>query len=81
MTKTEIDQIKSLVADAHEAFSEGSNPKSLPLYLTEHCRVIRVLMAETAKTNDQDMKVALAALEYAARKEKRAIEERLAVRN
>lgn len=40
-----------------------------------------MLMDETTKTNDQDMKVALASLEYAARKQKRAIEERLAMRN
>ena len=70
-----------MIADVHEAMCEGSNPKTLPLHLTELCRVIRLLMDETADTDDQDMKVALASLEYAARKEKRAIEERLPVRN
>ena len=51
------------------------------MHLTELCRVIRVLMDEKTDTDDQDMIVALASLEYAARKQKRAIEERLAVRN
>ena len=81
MTKTKIDQVKSLIADVHEARSEGANPKTLPLHLTELCRVIRVLMGEKADTSDQNMIVALASLEYAARKQKRAIEERLAMRN
>ena len=81
MTKTEIDQIKSLIADAHEALSEGGKPKTLPLHLTELCRIIKRLMDETAKTDDQNMIVALSTLEYAARKQKSAIEERLAVRN
>ena len=74
MTKTEINQIKSVIADAHEAMCEGGNPKTLPLHLTELCRIIRVLMDETARAEGQDMKVALASLEYAARKQKRAIE-------
>ena len=81
MTKAEIDRIKSVIADSHEALSEGANPRTLPLYLTELCRVIRVLMDAKADTDDQDMKVALATLEYAARKQKRTIEEPLAVRN
>ena len=81
MTKTEIDQIKSIIADVHEALCEGDNPKTLPFYLIELHRIIKKLMDETAKTNDQTMKVALAALEYAARKQKSAIEERLPVRN
>ena len=81
MTKTDIDQIKSIIADVHEALCEGGNPKTLPLHLTELHRTIRLLMDETAKTDDQDLKVALATLEYAARKQKSAIEERLAVRN
>ena len=81
MSKTEIDQIRSLIADVHEALSVGGNPKTLPLHLTELCRVIRVLMDEIAKTDDQDTKVALVTFEYAARKQKRSIEERLPVRN
>ncbi len=43
MTKADIDRIKGIIADAHEALSEGGNPKTLPLHLTELCRVIRVL--------------------------------------
>ena len=81
MTKTEIDQVKSLIADGHEALSEGGYSRTLPLHLTELCRTIRVLMDATADTDDQNMKVALATLEYAARKQKSAIEERLAMRN
>ena len=69
------------IADVHEALPEGDNSKPLPFYLTELHRIIRMLMDETAKTNDQDLKVALATLEYAARKQKSAIEERLAMRN
>ena len=81
MTKTEKDQIKGFLADVHEALGEGGNAKTLPLHLTELCRVIKTLMDEIAKIDDQNMKVGLASLEYAARKQKRAIEERLAVRN
>ena len=81
LTRTEIDQIKGLIADAHEALCEGGYSKTLPLHLTELCRVIRVLMDAKADTEDQDMIVALSTLEYAARKQKRVIEERLAVRN
>ena len=81
MTRTEIDQIKRIIADSHEALSEGGNPRTLPLHLTELCTTIKTLMDEIVETNDKDMKVALACLEYAGRKEKRANEERLAVRN
>ena len=81
MIKAEIDQIKGVIADSHDALSEGGNPRTPPLHLTELCRVIRVLMDEKADTDDQNLIVALASLEYAARKQKRAIEERLAVRN
>ena len=81
MTKTEIDQVKSIIADVHEALSEVGNPKTLPPYLTELHRIIRTLMDKTTKTDDQNMKVALATLEYAARKQKSATEERLAMRN
>ncbi len=81
LTRTEIDQIKGLIADAHEALCEGGYSKTLPLHLTELCRVIRVLMDAKADTDDQNLKVALPTLQLAARKEKRAIEERLAVRN
>ena len=81
MTKTVIDRIKCIIADAHEALSEGANPKTLPLHLTELHRTIKTLMDAKADTDDQDMIVALSALEYAARKQMSAIEERLAVRN
>ena len=70
-----------MIADVHEALCEGGKSKTLPLHLTELCRIIKTLMDETVDTNDQDMKVALASLEYAARKQKSAIEERLAMRN
>lgn len=81
MTRTEIDRTKNLIADAHEALSEGGNSRTLPLHLTELCRVIGVLMDAKADTDDQNMVVALSTLEYAARKQKRAIEERLPMRN
>ena len=81
MTKTEIDQIKSLIADVHEALSETESSETLRFYLIELYRIIKTQMDETADTDDQDMKVALASLEYAARKQKSGIEERLAVRN
>ena len=70
-----------MIADGHEALSEGGNPMTLPLHLTELCRVIKTLMDEKADTDDQNMIVALSTLEHAARKQKRVIEERLAVRN
>ena len=81
MTNTEIDQIKSFIADVHEALRMGEISATRHFYLMELHRVIKRLMDETFKTEDQDMKVALATLEYAARKQKSAIEERLGMRN
>jgi len=81
MTKTEMGQIKSIIADVHEALCEKESSETLHFYLTELYGIIKVLMDEMAKTNGQDMKVALATLEYAARKRKHAVEERLAMRN
>jgi len=49
--------------------------------LTELCRVIRLLMDETFKTEDRNLKVLLASLEYRARRYKRVLEERLGVRS
>ena len=49
MAKFEIDQIKSLIADVHEALGPGGNPKTLPLHHTELRRIIKTLMDETGR--------------------------------
>jgi hypothetical protein len=49
--------------------------------LTELCAVIRLLMDETSKAQDQNVKVLLASLEYRARQYKETIEQRLGLRN
>jgi len=49
--------------------------------LPELYRIIKLLMDETYKAKDKQLKVLLATLEYKARKCKICIERRLAVRN
>ncbi len=60
MDKAEIQQIVIFLNDVHEDICEGE--VSL-MQLTELYRVIRLLMDETFKAQDQDLKVLLASLE------------------
>jgi hypothetical protein len=54
---------------------------TLHLHLTELHHIIRRLMDATFATQDQDLKVLLAGLEYEARLCKQEIERQLGVRN
>ena len=53
----------------------------MQLQLTELYGTIKLLMNETYKAKDQQLKIALALLEKRAREYKQEIERRLAVRN
>ncbi len=78
MEKGEIAQIVSLLADIHEGLcaDEVSQYELAQLY-----DAIKQLMHETFKAEDKGMKAALATLECAARKQKKLLEERLALTN
>jgi hypothetical protein len=78
MEKSKIQQIVTFLNDVYEDICEG---EASPMQLTELYRAIRLLMDETFKTQDQELKVLLASLEYRARHYKQTLEERLAVRN
>ena len=78
MEKAEIDQIKSLIADVHEGLCEGEVSQ---YELTQLYDAIKRLMDATFQAKDEGMKTALACLEYAARRQKKLLEERLALTN
>jgi len=81
MDKGEIGRIKSLIADVHEDLCKGDNRGTMEFQLTELYLAIKRLMDETFRAKDPDVKVALACLEYAARRQKKLLEERLAITN
>jgi hypothetical protein len=81
MENGEIDQIKNLIADVHEGLCAGNNRGTMQCQLTELYQVIKRLMHETSRAKDSAIKIALASLEYAARKQKNLLEERLALTN
>jgi len=81
MDKAEIKQIADFLIDVREALCEGDGDGALRLYLTELYRVIQRLMDATFATQDPELKILLASLEYEARLRKQEIEERLGVRN
>ncbi len=76
--EAEIDLIKDLIADVREGLSAGdvSQYELVQLY-----DVFMRLMDETFRAKDTGMKTALASLEYAARRQKKRLEERLALTN
>ncbi|MFC1652411.1 hypothetical protein ACFL3F_01700 [Planctomycetota bacterium] len=78
MTFEQINEIRDLIADTHEVLCEGEVTQ---YDLAQLYEVIKRLMDATAKARDKGMRVALASLEYAARKEKALIEKQLAIRN
>ncbi len=59
------DPLLPLLNDLQGALCEGDVS---PMQLTGLYRVIRLLMDETFKAQDQDLKVLLASLEYRARR-------------
>jgi len=81
MEKDQIESIHNFLAGVYQRICEDSGPAAMQLYLTDLYRVIKLLMDETFKTKDQEVKVILASLEYKARRCKQLIEKRLAVRN
>jgi len=81
MDKAEIKQIADFLIEVREDLCESDGDAALRLHLTELYGIIRRLMDATVATQDQDLKILLAGLEYEARLRKREIEERLGVRN
>ena len=81
MDKAEVKQIADFLIEVREDLYEGDGDAALRLNLTELHRVIRRLMDATFATQDQELKVLLAGLEYEARMRKQEIEGRLGVRN
>lgn len=81
MEKAEIKRISDFLSGVYEGICEQDRADVQQMQLNELYRVIKTLMDATFNTKDQDKKVVLASLEYKARKCKKCIEERLAVRN
>jgi hypothetical protein len=81
MDRAEVTHIADFVNDVYEGICEGDDVTTMQMQLTEPYRVIRLLMDETFKAQDQDFKVLLASLEYRAMQYKQTLEERLGVRN
>ncbi len=82
MEKAEVKAIGEYLKDLEEGLYEWDYRGITTLgHLTEVYRIIKLLMDETFKAKDKQLKVLLATLEYKARKCKECIERRLAVRN
>ena len=82
MEKAEIKAIGDYLKDLEEGLYEWDYRGMTALYrLPELYRIIKLLMDETFKAKDKQLKVLLATLEYKARRCKQCIERRLAVRN
>jgi hypothetical protein len=81
MEKVEVQQIAHFLSDVCEGIYGGDTIPTMQQQLAEFYRVIQRLMDATFKTQDQDLKVLLASLEYRARQYKQTLEERLGVRN
>ena len=82
MEKAQVKQIGEYLKDLEEGLYEWDYRGMTALYrLPELYRIIKLLMDETFKAKNKDLKILLATLEYKARKCKECIERRLAVRN
>ncbi len=82
MQRAEVKAIGDYLKDLEEGLYEWDYRGMTALYrLPELYRIIKLLMDETFKAKDKQLKVLLATLEYKARKCKECIERRLAVRN
>jgi len=82
MEKAEIKQIADYLKDLEEGLVERDyRGITTQGRLTELYRIIKWLMDATYETEDQQLKLLLATLEYKARKCKECIEARTGVRN
>jgi hypothetical protein len=82
MERVEIKQIADYVKELEEGLVEWDYDRiAMQAELPYLYQVIKRLMDATYKTEDQKLKPLLAMIEYKARKCKKCIEDRLAVRN
>ena len=82
MEKAKIKEIGDYLKELEEGLVEPVyNPASLQLQLPKLYKTIELLMNETFKTKDQELKPILAYMEVRLRECKKEIEERLGVRN
>ena len=82
MERAEIKQIADYLKDLEEGLVEWDyRGLTTQGHLTKLYGIIERLMKATFETEDQELKVLLATLEYKARKCKECIERRTAVRN
>jgi hypothetical protein len=81
MDKADVNQIADFLVEVREDLCEGEGETAMRLHLTELYRVIQRLMDATFATQDQELKVLLASLEYETRPRKQKIERRLGLRN
>ena len=79
--KAEIKRINTFLNDVQEGLCESDEPTTMHLQLSELYKTIELLMNETYRAKDQQLKIALALLEKRAREYKQEIERRLAIRN
>ena len=82
MERTEIKEITDYIKELEKGLGLR-NYQELTMYghLNKLYEIIKLLMDATFKTEDKQLKVLLATLEYKARKCKQCIERRLAVKN
>jgi hypothetical protein len=73
MEKVEVQRTVEFLSDVYEGICEGDATITMQQQLTELYRVIRSLMDATSATEDQDLKVLLASLEYRARRYNRRV--------
>ncbi len=81
MKKAEFQRIAHFLTDVYEGICEGDDTVAMQQQLTELYRVIRLLMDATFATEDQELRVLLASLEYRARQYKQTLGEPLSIRN
>ncbi|MHC4439761.1 MAG: hypothetical protein ACYS3S_20585 [Planctomycetota bacterium] len=82
MERDEIKNIADYIKDLEEGLDVWDyRVLTLHGYLNKLYEIIKQLMDVTFKTKDKQLKVLLATLEYKARKCKKCIESRLAVKN
>ena len=82
MTKSQLKQLTDYIKDLAEGLVEWDYDHiSMQAELPKIYETIKLLMDETFKTKDQDLKPVLAYMEMKLRKCKDHIEKRLAVRN
>ncbi|MFC1765832.1 hypothetical protein ACFL6U_27615 [Planctomycetota bacterium] len=78
MTKNEINETRTFIADIHESLCMD---KVSPYELALLYDIVKKLMDQRVKAKDKKMKLALISLEHAARQEVTLVERRLATNN